>query len=80
MNQPSASPSIDPSQLVVGTDPESLAFWSCLFDVSTERIAQAVAQVGGDVHAVDNHLRRVKLVRAAETVRAANPVDHGIAV
>ena len=55
----SPSPSIDPWLLIVPDDPDSLAFWACLFDVSTERITDAVAKVGGDVHAVDNYLRRL---------------------
>lgn len=55
-SQPSA-PSRDPWLLIVADDPESLAFWACLFEVSSAWIAQAVKQVGGDVHEVDAYLR-----------------------
>lgn len=54
----SQSTPIDPWLLIEARDPESLAFWACLFDVSTQHVADAVAQVGGDVHAVDEYLRR----------------------
>ena len=54
----SPSPTSDPWLLIVADDPESVAFWACLFDVTTERIADAVGLVGGDVHEVDSYLRR----------------------
>lgn len=56
----SSSPpaSIDPWLLIAAADPECLAFWACLFDVSVERISDAVGQVGGYVHDVDDYLRR----------------------
>lgn len=53
------SASIDPWLLIAAADPECLAFWACLFNVSVERISDAVGQVGGYVHDVDDHLRRM---------------------
>jgi hypothetical protein len=52
------TPPIDPWLLIVVDDPDCVAFWACLLDVSTECITDAVAKVGGDAHQVDAYLRR----------------------
>jgi hypothetical protein len=61
----SSSPSIVPWLQIAADDPECLAFWACLFDVSTDRLCQAVAEVGGDVHEVDHFLRREQRMACA---------------
>jgi hypothetical protein len=45
-------------------DPEGLAFWACLLEVDASGLARAVRTVGGDVHAVADHLRALALAQA----------------
>ncbi len=73
IDRPAAPPAPAPGEPIrveLG-DGASAAFWSCLLDAPPERIAQAVARVGGDLHAVDAWLRSDRR-REGRTAHAAD--------